>query len=168
MNISQKQKIWMKALARIFFVLYLIILIYFLFFSERYGRVVGKTEYHYNLELFKEIKRFIKYRELLGIESFVVNIFGNIFAFSPFGFFLPMISSKKISFLYVILLSFEFSLSIELLQLIFKVGIFDVDDLLMNTLGVAIGYLVYWLCNKILCCNKKRIDSMNQKGQKIS
>ena len=41
----------------------------------------------YNLQLFKEIKRFIKYREYIGFEGFVVNIVGNVLAFSPYGFF---------------------------------------------------------------------------------
>ena len=35
------------------------------------------------------------------------------------------------------------SLLVELLQLVFKVGSFDVDDLLLNTIGGLLGYLVY-------------------------
>ena len=31
----------------------------------------------------------------------------------------------------------------ELLQLVFKVGSFDVDDLFLNTIGGLLGYLVY-------------------------
>ena len=41
--------------------------------------------------------------------------------------------------------SFELSLVVELLQLIFKVGSFDVDDLLLNTVGGMLGFLVYFL-----------------------
>lgn len=42
-----------------------------------------------------------------------------------------------------ILLSLGMSLCIETTQLIFRVGSFDVDDLLLNTLGGALGYLAY-------------------------
>ena len=44
---------------------------------------------------------------------------------------------------------FEFSLCVETIQLVWKVGSFDVDDLILNTLGGVIGYLLFWICNKI-------------------
>lgn len=127
------------------FISYLVVLVYFLFFSERYGRTMGTGEYHYNLQLFKEIKRFYTHRNILGVENVVVNLIGNVFAFSPFGFFLPCLNEKYRNMLRVILLGFEFSLTIELLQLVTRAGIFDVDDLFMNTLGASIGYIVYWI-----------------------
>ena len=128
------------------------VLTYFLFFSEHYGRVTGHGEYRYNLILFKEFNRFIIHRDKVGIESFIVNIFGNIFAFSPFGFILPIINPDNRKLLNIILLTLFFSLTIEVLQLITKVGIFDVDDLFMNTLGGFIGYLIFKL---VLFINKK-------------
>ncbi|MDF2611212.1 MAG: VanZ family protein [Lachnospiraceae bacterium] len=137
------------AFCRMLFIIYIILLAYFLFFSERYGRTISMEEYRYNLTLFKEVKRFIMYREVIGLESFLVNIIGNVFAFAPFGFVLPIISPQNRKFLNVILLSFEFSLTIELIQLLFKVGIFDVDDILMNTVGGFIGYLCFSLCKYI-------------------
>jgi len=39
--------------------------------------------------------------------------------------------------------SFELSLLVELIQLVTKVGSFDVDDIILNTIGGAIGYIVY-------------------------
>lgn len=128
---------------RVIFVLYLMVLCYFLFFSERYGRSYTRQEYSYNLELFREINRFIKYRHVIGIESFVVNIFGNIFAFAPFGFLVPMIGKKRKTFFNVFLLSLELTLVIEVTQLLLRVGTFDVDDILMNTLGGMLGYVSY-------------------------
>lgn len=140
---AKKKKSFRHALWVMVFISYLVVLVYFLFFSERYGRTIGSGEYHYNLQLFKEIKRFYIYRHTLGVESVVVNLIGNVFAFSPFGFFLPCLDKKYQNMLRVILLGFEFSLTIELLQLVTRAGIFDVDDLFMNTLGAAIGYIVY-------------------------
>ena len=140
---AKKKKDVNHALWFMIFASYMIVLVYFLFFSERYGRTIGSGEYHYNLRLFKEISRFCRYRHTLGIESVIVNLIGNVFAFSPLGFFLPCLNEKYRNILRIILLGFEFSLTVELLQLITRAGIFDVDDLFMNTLGAAIGYVVY-------------------------
>ncbi|WP_242867770.1 VanZ family protein [Clostridium sp. Marseille-P299] len=125
----------------ILFVIYLISISYFLFFSERYGRTEFNDDYRYNLVLFQEIKRFLKYRHVIGIEGFIVNLFGNVLAFTPFGFCLPLINSRYKNFFKIVIWSFLFSLSIETIQLLYKIGIFDVDDLLLNTIGGAIGYL---------------------------
>lgn len=125
----------------VFFFVYIALLVYCLFFSERYGRG-GSSEYHYNLELFREINRFIKYRHKLSSELFYLNIVGNVVGFMPFGFFIPMLSRKR-NFFQVLFLSFELTLTIEVIQLITKVGTFDVDDLFLNTLGGVLGYICY-------------------------
>ena len=143
---SYKTKRRAKLMLEVCFIIYLIVLFYFLFFSDRYGRSELHHEYHYNLVPFQEIRRFIQYRQILGFESFIVNIVGNIFAFSPFGFMLPILNSRKRGIIYVTLVSFEFSLFIELMQLITKVGSYDVDDLIMNTIGGIFGYIVYRIC----------------------
>jgi len=44
----------------------------------------------------------------------------------------------------MVFFSFEFSLLVETIQLVSKVGSFDVDDLLLNTIGGAIGYLNFY------------------------
>lgn len=127
---------------------YLLLLSYFLFFAEIMGRTNLTRTYHYNLVPFLEIKRFIIYRKKLGMTAVVVNLIGNIAAFLPFGFFLPFLSQKNRSFAYVTLISFEFSLLIECIQLVSKVGSFDVDDMILNTLGGSLGYLCFWVVRK--------------------
>ncbi len=52
------------------------------------------------------------------------------------------------AFLYI-LSGFSISLTIEVIQLITKVGCFDVDDMILNTLGAALGYGIYAVCDKI-------------------
>ena len=81
--------------------------------------------------------------------AFITNIFGNVLAFVPFGAILPVINRRTRSFLLIFLLSMEFSLMVETIQLIFKVGSFDVDDIILNTLGGVIGYLCFAFCNWI-------------------
>lgn len=125
------------------FYLYIILLSYFLFFSERYGRENTFQEYRYNLILFKEIKRFILYRQQLGYETFIVNIVGNVIAFAPFGFLLPLLEKRYRKIIYTTFLCLLFSLCVELVQMYLRVGIFDVDDIMMNTVGAILGYLCY-------------------------
>lgn len=112
----------------------------FYVFSDGFGRS-GHEEYAYNLILFKEIKRFYKYRELLGMRSFLLNTVGNVICFMPFGFILPIISRRGKKWYNTFLLSFLMSFGIETIQLIFKVGSFDVDDMFLNTLGGIAGYI---------------------------
>lgn len=149
-----------RVLLTLSFWCYLALLLYFLFFSERYGRTTQYTTYQYNLELFHEIKRFFKYREIVGNEYFLINVVGNVAAFVPFGFLVPVVlkECKKggnvvlhyfLYFLFVSLLGFLFSLFVETLQLVTKVGCFDVDDLLLNTSGVIIGFIGYIIGKEI-------------------
>lgn len=136
---------------RIFWLLfigYLVIMTYFMFFSDGFGRS-GHTEYAYNLVLFREIKRFYKYRELLGMRSFLMNTLGNVICFMPFGFMLPIISRRGRKWYNTFLLSFLFTLGIETVQLVFKVGSFDVDDMFLNTIGGIAGYLSLMICKGI-------------------
>ena len=45
---------------------------------------------------------------------------------------------------HTVLFSCEFSLLVELTQLIARTGSFDVDDLILNTFGGLIGYILYY------------------------
>lgn len=134
-SVKVKQIFWWAL-----FICYLVGISYFLFFSERYGRTEGTSEYRYNLTLFQEIQRFITYHRTLGLEAFVVNFFGNVLAFMPFGFCLPMVSNKDRKLYRIFFWSLAFSLTIESIQLVYKIGIFDVDDLFLNTIGGILGY----------------------------
>lgn len=130
------------------FVIYVLALMYALFFSEDYGRVSElDREYRYNLKLFAEIRRFWIYREQVGMRAFLSNIFGNVAGFLPFGFILPIILRQYRNGFLTILSGFGVSLLVETIQLITRVGCFDVDDLLLNTLGAAAGYLLFVICD---------------------
>ena len=130
------------------FVLYIIFIVYFLLFSDWYGRTGEMQEYHYNLELFKEIRRFWNYRHQVGLFAMFTNLFGNVVIFIPFGFFMPMASRYR-SFFSTLFYSFGLSLCVETFQLVTKVGSFDVDDLLLNTIGGVAGYVIFVICAAI-------------------
>lgn len=145
---SKRRARRIRAFGKLLFVLYLIFLIYFLIFSDWYGREGVLEEYSYNLVLFKEIKRFIVYRETLGGFAVFTNLFGNILIFMPYGFFISMASRER-GFFKTLLYSFGLSLCVEIFQLFSKVGSFDVDDILLNTAGGVLGYLSFVVCNGI-------------------
>ena len=100
------------------------------------------TEYQYNLTPFKEIMRFILYRREVGFSAFFINVFGNVIAFMPMGFFLPAVTGKELNGVQILLLCFLLSLSVETVQLLTRIGCFDVGDMILNTLGGWLGYLV--------------------------
>lgn len=146
MNVRDKKRI--RFIGKILFVLYIAFIIYFLIFSDWYGRSGAVSEYRYNLVLFKEIKRFWKYREQLGLFAMFTNLFGNVLIFVPFGFFMP-VACRYRRFFSALFYSFGLSLCVETFQLAAKVGSFDVDDLLLNTVGGAAVYILYAVCNAI-------------------
>lgn len=66
----------------------------------------------------------------------------NIVLFVPLGMMIPLLWKKGASLLQTTFIGFSFSLLIEMSQL-FNWRATDIDDLLMNTLGTVIGYIVY-------------------------
>lgn len=85
-----------------------------------------------------------------------VNIGGNILMFMPIGFLLPLLWEKFQNPAETIKTGFAISLLIECSQL-FLIRGSDVDDLLLNTAGCALGFVCYKrlagkfpdICNKI-------------------
>ncbi len=70
-----------------------------------------------------------------------LNIVGNIIFLIPVGFLLPKVLNR-LTQLHIFLIALFFCLLIELIQAYFRIGIFDIDDVLLNVLGVMVGY---WL-----------------------
>ncbi|MEG1457682.1 MAG: VanZ family protein [Acetivibrio sp.] len=152
----KNHKKWIHQLAWILFIIYIACMAYFLFFSEDLNRTRGN--YEYNLILFKEIQRGI-WCYTHGIKPyFFLNVIMNVAAFIPFGFILPIISPRKPKFINILVSGFELTLVIETIQLLLKVGCFDVDDMLLNTVGAVMGYFLLVLC--------KHFDSRRIKKQK--
>lgn len=73
----------------------------------------------------------------------LLNVVGNAAMFIPSGIVLPVVYKRLNSFGRVTAAGAGISLAIELLQLPFSVRASDVDDLLLNTCGVAVGYGIY-------------------------
>ena len=82
----------------------------------------------------------------------------NTIVFIPAGFYFTVMGKKK--FLSGIVLSALLSLSFETLQWIFALGASDITDLIMNTVGGAIGAGTYWVSAKLFKGNEVKIISI--------
>lgn len=143
---KKKHKTIIRACSWFLFVVYVFFMVYFLFFSEHFGRIPSDTP-HYNLKPFVEIKRFMKnMSNTKWSTSAVINLLGNVVCFMPFGFVIPILSIRQRKLWKVTLLSFLCSFVVEVTQLISKLGVFDVDDLILNTIGGFLGYVLFAVC----------------------
>jgi glycopeptide antibiotics resistance protein len=79
---------------------------------------------------------------LLGDEGWLIgglNLIGNVALLVPVGFLLPLIV-RGMAWKASLVAAITFGLAIETMQTIFHIGIFDIDDVLLNALGVMVGY----------------------------
>lgn len=132
----------------VFLIIILFIYLAALFYSLIFSRSVQFEYIQYNLTPFTEINRYIQGRNL-ATELSIINLLGNIVVFMPFGILVPMISQKERRSYMIFLLTVELSLVIEVIQLFTRRGSFDVDDLLLNTVGGLLGYAVYKVIRNI-------------------
>jgi len=69
----------------------------------------------------------------------VVNLIGNIIPFMPIGLLAPLVF-RSISWRKALVLGVATGLTFEVMEVVFRVGIFDVDDVIQNAFGVILGY----------------------------
>jgi len=128
------------------------LLVIFFFTSLSFSRDMSSTV-QMNLIPFKTITYY--FSRLNGSYINVINLVGNILLFVPLGFFIPQISlSNKFKKLtHINLLILASSIFIEVFQLLLLKGIFDVDDIILNTSGGLLGYFAIitynWIPEKV-------------------
>jgi glycopeptide antibiotics resistance protein len=113
----------------------------------------GTREGVSNLIPFKTILFYLKGHNGVLIAS--INIFGNIIALVPLGFLVPFVF-QKMNWTKIILLASITGLTIELTQLVLHIGIFDIDDVILNGIGVMIGF---WIFNRYSNISKRTINN---------
>lgn len=79
-----------------------------------------------------------------SLVDFFYNLYGNIMWFVPMGIFIPALHKKRWGFLQIVIVGALISVSIETLQFILNTGVTDIDDVIFNTIGAALGYLLYF------------------------
>ncbi len=137
------------------FAFYVLLLFALTVFRDSYFLWEFKFFFHRPLSEINTIP-FVQTFKLLNAKSlvdFFYNLYGNIVWFVPMGIFIPALGKKDRKFFKVVLIGALISTSIEGLQFILNTGVTDIDDVILNTIGAAIGYLIYfvgnWLKNRI-------------------
>lgn len=123
-------------------------------YSQSYWRMVSENINiipfeTINSQLYTIIKRSNPYL----VPYAIINLFGNIALFIPFGFFLPWLNKKYKKISTTLFQSTLIILAVEIIQLFTLKGTCDIDDLILNTIGILIGYI---LCR--LFCRKNWIE----------
>ena len=146
----------MKYMLWILFVIYFILLIKVILFKYPLSMITSMMNNpNATLAVRLQGSNFIPFKTIIyyisGNEGFriaIANIIGNIAAFIPLGFLLPIIFKRMRKLPKIILTSFSVSLLFEVIQLLIAIGSFDIDDILLNVFGSLIGYIFYNLISK--------------------
>lgn len=104
-----------------------------------------------NLIPFETIRLYLSGNADLLIS--IYNLAGNIALFVPFGLYYRYII-KKPNFVQIMLVTIASISIIETLQFLTHRGSLDVDDLILNVLGMSIGYTIYPVIRKVLVIRK--------------
>ncbi len=141
-----------KAALWIIFIAYCAVMLYMLF-----SRPVSAAR-SYNLVPFKTIGEFWRIlRESVGVEHAealvifaIANLLGNVVLFIPLGLFPLLLRKKSTSVWRVPTCCLGAVIAVELAQYATGLGSADIDDLILNMLGAAIGWGLYALGSIIL------------------
>ena len=98
---------------------------------------------HVNLRPFRTIRLYLgllsaQRPSLVRIAA--VNLLGNVGMFLPLGFLLPAAFPRLTKWYRCLLTAAGIIALVELLQMLFLVGTCDIDDLILNLTGTALGY----------------------------
>jgi glycopeptide antibiotics resistance protein len=122
--------------------------------SLQYYKNYFRTTYHSyhiaegkkkaNFKPFATIKLFYESRRM-NMEYKVNNLLGNILLFIPLGFLLPLLVKRFRNIFLIVLTGFLLSVFYECTQLLTGIGIFDVDDMILNTFGTLLGVIIFYI-----------------------
>lgn len=135
-----------RKLITVLFLAYCTLILWLLFDRPGYDPGIPYWEQasgHLNLIPFRTLRLFA---QLLNssrpelVRSAVINLAGNIIMFVPLGFLLPRAFPSLSSLARVLLTTAVVISSAEILQLFTLVGSCDIDDLILNVIGAAVGY----------------------------
>ena len=123
-----------RKIYRIFIFPYTIFLLYLMFLG------FGREQHEANIvRLLPFVSTILFVQNTTSWESIIINLFGNIIMFIPFGF-LGWLNAKYFSFKKLIVDFLSALIIVEALQYLTRLGVFDIDDLAINSLGVWIGF----------------------------
>ncbi|WP_157261216.1 VanZ family protein [Paenibacillus wynnii] len=132
---------WLRRLIGPAFIFYSAAVIYWMFIG--FGREIHTGGIlKYNLVPLRTVLLFLNLDNGVALTDRIINLIGNIVVFIPFGFMLPLIRNRLYSLTRLTLYAIFIILILEMMQMLLHVGSFDVDDLLLNMVGVWAGYRI--------------------------
>jgi glycopeptide antibiotics resistance protein len=149
---SISNKLHPKKYIKVVFIFYVFLLLKFSFWGigtypiRLYGNYKDVSA---NFIPFKSIINYLINFEHYNFGILIYNTFGNIILFLPMGILISKIVVNVKYFIQVFYLSFFVSLGIEMIQSLTKLGVFDVDDIILNITGSLIGFWILSLVKKI-------------------
>ncbi len=135
------------------FIVYIYVLMYYLFVYQRgldlswvvlggFPTLIERMSDRINVIPFATIYRYIlTMNYATGMRTIVVNIGGHMLSFSPLGYFLPRLRTRFQNWKTFLLTIVIIVTLIELIQLMTMSGSFDVDDIILNTIGATLGFI---------------------------
>lgn len=136
-------------LIKISFIVYVIFIIYVLFLMDRgHWSDMPLKDYllfQSNFIPFKTIIFYINsiFDGSINLDIPIINLSANLLMFLPAGIYLPYYVKRIKSLKSCVAAMFIILIIIELIQFLTRRGSFDIDDLILNMLGVVIGYLIW-------------------------
>jgi len=95
-----------------------------------------------NIHPFYSIKQYITNRDHYNFNTWAINLFGNFFMLFPYGILLPLLFVKMRNPYKFIISLLLFNILIEVFQYITILGSFDIDDIILNSSGALLGYII--------------------------
>jgi len=111
--------------------------VFFVYLSTVFSREAYAGN-HLELRLFWSYERILRRHSIFMLEEVLMNL-GMLV---PMAFLSGLLVREKSSYKWIVLAGFLISFSIECLQLITRRGLFELDDIFHNTLGVALTCLI--------------------------
>lgn len=132
----------LKKFYKIIIVPYTLFLLYLMFLG------MGRFQYEDHQITIKPFFSTLEFiHNSIDPRSILIIVLGNIIMFIPFGFlgwiFQPLEDLKTLLYSFVSTI-----IIVEALQYFTRMGIFEVDDIILNTFGVYLGWLLRRLIEK--------------------
>ena len=161
-----------KIFNSIMLVLYVLCLVYALFLKD-YISIERRTTYLDLgiMEYITQTSNFIPTKTIgefvrrgldgsMNMDIIISNLVGNLILFMPAAYFAVMLSNIRLKKYFIVMLGIIFS--IEIIQIIMRLGSFDVDDIILNMLGTTIAFVILKKINAII---SKKIRLMDIYGE---
>lgn len=139
---NTKKERLLSTFAWVMFIVYLLVLVRIVLFKDtqiyNLFAMIGHGQRVLNIIPFASTFEMMR---TIGLLHNLQNIAGNLAVLFPMGIFIPLLNNK--GFKQTVVIVIGISVSIEVVQYILAIGISDIDDVILNTVGAIVGWSVF-------------------------